>query len=435
MYNSIIDIISVFFFTILIVYLYKKNFAIFTVLLLILFSFIWRLISSLYLDLNKVYAVELFKYIGGKYFSSFFLCLYYILVILAFLLVFRRKNIYYMNKKYKIKKIVNINILHIGTFLIALFLFFLYVNLLKSGNIPLFTGIERYIYKVQYSNFFLKNFLIYQTFIFMAMGILFVYYKLENNRIFIKMILIIFIMYLLYLILIGNKFSALFLNICFFLIPISLLIFLGYYKNINLFSKKIIYILIMVLLFYKFIMYILIDLRGYEVDYAFEYLKHRILVQQAQLWWSGYERCFIYNNFNSLSAIDKVFIEPIKIGNTSLFYLMEKELGDYVYIALAKGSQYTGAFPIIYAEIFGPIISYFIIFLMSLILASLIKLFFKLILLQKYFSMLSIMFLFQPIYLSMVSGKLIFLTLPFYYVKIILFLLIFIFENYNYRRS
>lgn len=194
----------------------------------VFFMMTWRMISTIYIDSSDViYAEELFVNIGGGV-SSLTLMFFYAVVSLGLLAAFSPARVATLRNLYAggycgNARYGNLDLTRIGGAIAVCFVALMYIELFAIGNIPFFTGMERNVYRLVHGGPMLKAFSSYQSFIFILMGFAFLSaYVAGNTR---KMINIlgICVAIFVYLVLIGNKFSGLFFNACFFGLPLSVL--------------------------------------------------------------------------------------------------------------------------------------------------------------------------------------------------------------------
>lgn len=152
-------------------------------------------------------------------------------------------------------------------------------------------------------------------------------------------------------------------------------------------------------------------------------------MRQGQIWWTTHERVFVENNHNPAQALEYVYENPIRDGNTSLLYLMYKDIDASIYDAIHLGSQYTGGYPAILPEIAGPVLSFVITFVAAFLMGLAMYWLLKELLSGNFLSAFAIAFLVQPLIVFHLDGKMIFLWNPNFYIKIFLTLVIVHFEK------
>jgi hypothetical protein len=438
-----IEIISGLIFVLTTWMIYKRAALLFISLFSIIFVFGWMLISTMYIDCHSnIYSVELFRDIGGGIYSLPLACTYLILGI-ASLLVFRPTKLYRLSKylrlsSNKIIKMGPLELNKIPIILLSIFVIYLYIELFRYP-IPFFSGIDRGLYAIKYNNVSLHILYMYKDFISLFIGVLF-FYEFKKRSKCKNIVLFLYGAILIYFVLVGNKFSALFFSLCFFVIPLSLnLIMKDMTKNKKKRKKTILKVVVCIIIFISLIslaMYnYFFEVKSWNNKKIESHITHRIFVQQGQIWWSTAKRIIQENNWNSKESFRKVFVEPIysKNSNTSLHYLMYKEVGKNRVLELIKvGAGYTGAFPAILLELFGPWGIYFAVFIFSIIMLNLLYLLLCSIAKHYYLSIFFIAFVFQPWLYLFLGGKIHYFTMEMFMLKLGLMLIAIVFDQIIY---
>lgn len=434
-----ITIISIIIYMYIILKLFKKTpFYIVMFFSIILLSF-WRIVSSFYIELHdRLYSREIFDYITLHHGSTIILISYYFLLFSIIYIVFsgRELNRLSILKTKYLKKDISFCgfplYYYIYIFLLCLVLILL-IDIIRFGHrIPLLSGVERYDFQhTLLMSFFLK----YQSLIFIFLGVSY-YYAHTNLRVRLKKkIIYTLFLYMLYLLLLGNKFSAFFINFSFFILPIAL-IFLDYKWNKKLLNSLIKYITISssILFFFVYVKFsYIVNERGKSIIEAKDDVIERIFVQQNELFSHAFHRLFILKHYNFEEAIYNIFINKSHLPgtNTSLHYIMYQELPYNNYMNVHQ--QYTGAFPQIIIEMFGVYGSYVILSIVYLIMSFLLIIFYKAILKKHYMTLVFAAFVVQPFIIFTLSGKMIFLVQYKYYLKVLLLIISILFEGNLYK--
>lgn len=411
----------------------------------IIFSSIWMHTSIFFIDSQEsILSIELSKILFSENASAYRM-LFFIIFLMPSFLIFNKKNIEHLKKVYNYSEPTKYTFLSFNIIPIIkiLFCFFAMIVLLDiiSGPIPLFSGIPKGEYYAFYASDLVKNFYTYSPFISFILGAFFVTkFREEGKSNYSSIFLLLLILFIF--ILLGNKFSILFTTTCYFLIPVST-IFFSNKKNIfkNIKNEKISSILgtaalisfCNALYYYFFTKWT--GIMGLAI------LGNRVLVQQGQIFVSTYDRIFVNGNFNPVMAFKRVFFEPIYTldSNTSLHYLMYQDIGLATYTQIEAGSIFTSSMPEILMEMFGPYLSLFAYFTFSWILCALLYILFESILKGKYLTMFFGIFVYHSISMSIIGGKLIYFCCgsvsQMYLVKILLFILAYIFETYILKKT
>lgn len=408
-------------------------------LMSILLAYSWRAISAFYIEISpNLYEKDLYDYIDSQDCSTLVLVSYFIIIYIIISIIFSPKYIedlkemIFLYRKREVF-IVQTKISNLIIYCIAIFIIIVYSEVTVIGfDLPLFTGEERGNFQ---KTFLMGVFLKYQSFIFMLLGV--GYYTSVNNKNFKFFTITLYLSLIFYLILLGNKFSALFLNTAFFLLPISLSVIDYRFplknsiidkRNIKLISLGVLILFSLLGLKYAQVRF---D-RNIDYDNSIDYLQRRIFIQQNMLFSDAFHRLYVQEVSNSSEAIQSVFFSPFneaKGTNTSVQYLMYKQLNESVFKVFRTGVQYTGAFPQILVELFGITGSYLIVALCAIFTALLIKIFFNMIIRKNYLTMLMSFFLLQPILIFLISGKMVILMQVQTYLKLSLFLLFYAYEE------
>ncbi len=397
------------------------------------------MISAIYIDtFGPVYAQQLFRQIGPGS-SSIALLMVYLSVFAAVLTVFRTSQVSYLANISRGQRYTHllggIDLATAVFGLILAFLGFLYGELWLSGNIPLFFGIERTVYLDLYGGMFIKIFYKYGILLCFYLGLFYCYGVWTRGFSDYRFVLIL-ILLLVYLVLVGNKFSALINFTSYFLIPVGILKIRQFKikkgsgeivvsdpsigQKQPIFGKAMKMAMIVVLLWgtlygtYNTLFYT----RRLDRDTAVAYLKRRILIEQSEIWWTSYDRVFVLEQYNPIQALRYVFKNPVDGGNTSLYYLMHLDIGFNADKVLETGSQYTGGYPEIVFEVFGRWWGFVAIIILAGITAKLLFILAKSVLLQRYASIVTVLYVVHPFIMLHIGGKMIFVLLWKYYIKV-----------------
>lgn len=336
--------------------------------LFLLFSFVWRLLSAAFLDaFGPVYAIELFDSIGGNGagLSLGLLLVFTVLAIAAVLLAPWRKALV-VPRSLPTGRVFTVG--DFGVILCGLFIVALYVDMLRRGVVPLFIGMERGEYTLNFGGplhaalFDLGNLLVF------AMGMLAVYPRMLGRRTdlrYVTLLLCIFV----YAVLTGHRFSAFLSFTIFFLIPRAALHLkpavlppdsefdpgplrrLVRSKRFRQFSYALGVAGIAGMLVNSYL-----NVRGFDAGMALFSFMQRVLVQPAELWFVTFDRVVIAEHYSTARALEFLFVDPIDPArSTSTQYLMSLALGESVAArVIGEGVQYNGGYPEILFELVGP---------------------------------------------------------------------------------
>ena len=156
------------------------------------------------------------------------------------------------------------------------------------------------------------------------------------------------------------------------------------------------------------------------------YFVGRVFIGQGKMWWATYNRVIRQKTWNFKDTIDKTLLHPLYgyKRNTSLVFLMHKTMGDKTYDVIEGGYLYTGAYPAILLELFGPFFSYPTAFLIALIYCWLLYFVLKYIVTNRYLHLLCVYPIYYKIYMFNVDGGVNFLKNIFFYLAVSVFLLL-----------
>lgn len=212
---------------------------------------------------------------------------------------------------------------------VLLSLLALMFNLMMS-EVPLWGGISRFDYWGQSKMPWLSKILgETSAVIAFCCGLLYAFAKSSYSR----FSIILFVSYLVYLILIGNKFSALFTAILTFLIPFFVS------KSRFVFSFRFVSITLLSVILAFFLVYYYYETFGNDYSKLLglsivEAIFYRLMALQGQLFWSSISDAGILHGAWDLSFI----LNPMQS-------LMYHHLGDAARDAVERGVNLTNAFP------------------------------------------------------------------------------------------
>ncbi|MHC4395570.1 MAG: DUF6418 domain-containing protein [Planctomycetota bacterium] len=169
-----------------------------------------------------------------------------------------------------------------------------------------------------------------------------------------------------------------------------------------------------------------VTVRYQTKEHIKNYFVGRVFVGQGKVWWATYDRVVRQKIWNLEGTIDKILLHPLYEykGNTSLVFLMHKTMGDKTYDAMEGGYLYTGAYPAILLELFGPFFSYLAAFLMALIYCWLLYFVLEYIVTNRYLNLLCVYPIYFKIFMFNVDGGVNFLKNIFFYLAALVFLLL-----------
>ena len=246
---------------------------------------------------------------------------------------------------------------------VALFIVALWAELLVRGNIPLFARMERFDYTRLYGGSLHRRLLEWGPMLAFQLGLFFAIPLLHDkppDRRFGALAGAL----ILYLFLVGHRFSSFYVYASFFIMPIGAVLIGRQARSAShteMVSKRVLRYLVaagaaLFVLTATAVVYSYIVVRG-EGGELLAKLTQRILVQQGEMWWMTYERVFLHDNWNGSLAAYKLFVDPFDPSrNTTMQFLMELGLPvERAHSLIAQGTAYTGGWPEVFFELGGPI--------------------------------------------------------------------------------
>jgi len=386
-----------------------------------------------------MYQPELYAYIGDGN-SSWWFFGFCTQLILATLIVFTPKRVEYLKNSLN-DYTNNFILINASKCILLLFYIVIYVDLFRHP-IPFFKGIDRVEYLNINTGIIIRIVLRLVYHICFYLGVMFYQiYKLRrkiNN-----MYLYFLVLTLIYLFLIGHKYSTPFMAVCSFLVPVGLLLLdcegfvISIRKNVKttlrnnkLFNKinnaHVLWWSTIFVSMFSIAVFQHILVKYQTKEHIKNYFVGRIFVGQGKVWWTTYNRVIRQKDWNLEDTIDKILLHPLYEykGNTSLVFLMHKTMGHKTYDRVKSGFLYTGAYPAILLELFGPFFSYLAAFLMALIYCWLLYFVLKYIVTNRYLNLLFLYPIYYKIFMFNVDGGVNFLKNTFFYLAVSVFLLL-----------
>jgi hypothetical protein len=343
------------------------------------FAFAGRLVSILYIDLfGPIFSEQLDVEIGPGI-AAVPIAMSQGLVIAALLFSFRSQRVRELlattSPTLTDKGLFQVSGLAFWS--ILLFTIALWIDLLVRGPIPLFAAMERYDYSQQYGGPLHLRLIEWGTMLAFQLGVFFVAPTL-HGRPFDRRFGFLLAALLLYLFLVGHRFSSFYTYGSFFLIPIGVVLFVEQLSGRRLFRTLVLRQLgvagpVLLALSIAALAYSYTFIRGFEgTTLAFK-LTQRLLVQQGEMWWMTYERVFLHDNWNGSLAAYKLFVAPFDPSrNSTMQFLMELGLPlERAHYILALGTSYTGGWPEVLFELGGPIGGFILVALAAIAFSEL----------------------------------------------------------------
>jgi hypothetical protein len=371
-------------------WLFLRRQFLFVLLLVVVVAFTARMISVVYLDYaGPIYSIQLFRDIGGGSAAPALFVIYAIYVS-AFLVVFRRSVVRRISDAadrlfFEGPRALDCRIATAVFWAYVAFVTLLFVDLARGGVIPFFSGLERFEYTERYGGVWHRLLMNYGMLLALPLGAFYSYgmlfRKRGDNR-----FLLLLVAILGYLFLAGHRFSAFYSHTTSFAIPYAAVLcwqqFSGSLTAAERRRQRIAAalvqgsaVMVVLLLVGSAVLNSYYFTRDRGEGSPLESLTHRVFVQQGELWYATWERVGVKGIYDPGESFVQLLIDPVADPNrnTTLPYLMVREIGDRAYRTLDAGSAYTGGFPEIFFELFGPVLAYGAVFVVALITAWLMK--------------------------------------------------------------
>jgi hypothetical protein len=332
----------------------------------LLFSFVTRTLSLIYVDLaGPMYSEQLDGMVGGASSMPLFAASILLpMVVLAY--VFRPAALEHVRVP---QRPAGQRIDVAGNVLFAIaavFVVSLYVDMLGRGVVPLFSAMDRLEYNATVAGP-LHGWLAEMGFMLAGtLGAGFCMTRLQGRDFSFRFIAL-YLLVLAYFALTGNRFSAFYSFTSFFLLPLAAVPAMGSVGLLHshparsmwkrfVFSKTALLIAIGVgvLGILSLLLHSIFTVRGY--DDPVEQMMQRALIQPVELWWTTWNDLGRYSSGSLGEVWIDLFTNPIDpTRNTSIQMLMLRNLGyDRTQELLDMGQQYTGGYPEVLFELLGP---------------------------------------------------------------------------------
>jgi hypothetical protein len=332
-------------------------------------SFAWRLTSVLYIDVfGPLFSEQLERDVGPGI-AAVPIAISQGMVLAALLFSFGRRRLHklHVSTRSPLAALASngrFTISDLAFGVVALFTIALWGELLVRGPIPLFAAMERFDYSRLYGGPLHLRLMEWGPMLAFQIGVFFVAPTL-HDRPFDRRFGLLFATLLLYLFLVGHRFSSFYAYGAFFVIPIGAALLGREARGLSartLFTARALRSLWiaatgLALLIVTAVAYSYIFVRRFEGDELLAKLSQRILVQQGEMWWMTYERVFVQGDWNGGFAAYKLFVDPFDPARNSTMQLL-MELGlplERAHFILQAGSAYTGGWPEVCFELGGPI--------------------------------------------------------------------------------
>ena len=422
-------------FFIFVFYLIGQRPVIFVSFFFIIFSLAWRMSATMYIDLaGPVYSSQLVRSVGPGT-ATIGHSIAYIISLIPFLYFFRQDAIERWRDEAQRKRTPSgFLTLADATFALSLvFLFFLFFDLVNRGPIPLFAHIERFVYTAQYAGTSHRFLIQYGNLIMFWWGMMFAATYIRDRH-FDRRILLLVGAIAAYAFLTGNRFSAFYSQISFFITPWAAVIALQHrrpdessfsWMNRTFASRasRLMAAGVVVALtgIISFAIYNnLANVRGYAGEEIWRQAFDRVLIQPSEIGWTSFERVFKSGQSLPSLVFDALFQHPLDPNrNTSIQYLMFATIGEpRTSDAILNGFQFAGGFPEIFFELFGPYLAWPFLLGAGCVAAALTAHVIRGTLRGDYASAFLSLYVLYGFYVMYIGGMLNFATAQTYWIKI-----------------
>ncbi|RQH05126.1 DUF6418 domain-containing protein [Bradyrhizobium sp. RP6] len=409
---------------------------IFVCLVFLLFTFAWRTISSLYIDLaGPLFSSQLQMFIGPGV-MSVFQSIAYFLTLLPFLWVFNSRSLDEWARSAPIPGLPaprsQLTLSDVTFYASILFLILLFAALLQGGVIPLFAKIERWTFNEQ-ANFLHRLVIERGDMLCFWWGTMFAAERLRRQRYDYRFVGLLAVL-VFYIFLVGGRFSPFYRFCSFFVIPFSavLIVQARGLGSASLFSllpritdRRIVLagtgVIVLTATMIAFALYWnLTRVRGFEGHAALDAFVERVLVQPSEIGWASYQRVLVHGDWDARHVFDFLFDRPIVAGrNTTPQLLMSETIGEpRTTEHITGGFQFAGGFPEIFFELFGPYFGWIFLLGAGWLTALLSAVMIRSIIVERYLTAALSFYVLYGIYVMYIGGMLNFVATPTYWVKI-----------------
>ncbi|MDA9404072.1 hypothetical protein XH79_35755 [Bradyrhizobium sp. CCBAU 45389] len=409
---------------------------IFVCLALLLFTFAWRTISSLDIDLTgPVLSSQLQMYIGPGV-MTVFQSIAYFLTLLPFLWVFNSRALDEWARSAPTPEPPapqsQLTLSDVTFYASVLFLILLFGALIQGGVIPLFAKIERWTFNEQAN--VLHGLVVERgDMLCFWWGTMFVAERLRRQRYDYRFVSLLAVL-IFYMFLVGGRFSPFYRFSAFFVIPFSAVLLvqardLGSASLFGLLSRitdrRIVLagasVIALTAAMIAFALYWnLTRVRGFEGQAALTAFVERVLVQPSEMGWASYQRVLVNGEWDARHVFDFLFDRPIVAGrNTTPQFLMSETIGEpRTTEHITGGFQFAGGFPEIFFELFGPYFGWLFLLGAGWLTALLSAVMIRSIIAERYLTAALSFYVLYGIYVMYIGGMLNFVATPTYWVKI-----------------
>lgn len=408
----------------------------------LLVTFVWKMISVVYLDVwGPVFAEQMSREIGGGWAAIPFAAMVMLTLIPAYFILrpAHLRPLYSTSSTFgsatEPSPRGGFTLGDVALIGILGFSLLLYADMVLRGVIPIRDGIERFDYATQYAGSFHHFLFKYGPLIGLWCGVFFVYPALHRRN-FDWRFLGALVLLLGYAFITGHRFSAFYSFSTFFILPLAALFIVKRPNESgqNLAEKNgaerhkvrrslialagvgvVLVVIIVIALANSYV-----NVRHFSPDETAQKLVQRIFIQPSELWYATWERVMLLDQWDSAAAYQFMFhdaLDPTR--NTGIQYLMVLELGypRTAELVVSLGSQYAGGYPEVLFELLGPYEPFVFALLLGVITASLMRMLLLAITHGHFISVFWIAYVYFAVSLVYIGGMLNSLAVTTFWIK------------------
>jgi Family of unknown function (DUF6418) len=401
---------------------------------LILFTFAWRTVSSMYIDLyGPVYASQISLFIGPGVMTAFQSTAYFLTVV-PFLWVFSpaATDQWVRSAHGRVAGRPILTLSDVTFYGSLIFLVLLFGALVEGGVLPILAKMERWTFNERAG--WLHHFVLLRgDFICFWWGTIFAAEKLRHDR-FDYRFLGLLALLMIYIFLAGGRFSPFYRFGSFFIMPFSAVVLVHSKDAMSnglsglrslIPDRRIVaagfamFVLASSLIAFA-LYWNLTKVRGFEGKAAEAAFLERVMVQPSEMGWASYQRVFVNGQWDARKAVDFLFERPIAGGrNTTPQFLMSETIGEPRTTELTvAGFQFAGGFPEIFFEVFGPYLGWLMLLGAGWLCAAVSALVVRSIVRGEYLVVACAFQVLFGFYVMYIGGMLNFATIASYWMKV-----------------
>lgn len=388
----------------------------------IFFQIILRTVASIFLDaFGPVYAIELFDEVGGTGATLAWVVASTITVlIVAAFLSPRSVGAGLAPAEAPPPPKGAFTLGDLGYWLTVALVVALFLDMLSTGVIPLFDGLERWEYTDDYAGPVHQWFFEFGLLYCFMLGVLSVYPRVRGGETDLRFVVLLGVIFV-YCVLAGHRFSIFYALGSYFLLSRAVTHIPGVRPAdpdsrgrrlmrrfmTSRFARAVAVVLVLGGIGAA-IVNSLVNVRGFAPALAAFSFAQRVLVQPQQFWFVTYDRVLLNDDYEPGRAFDFVFFDAIDPErNTTVQYLMSLSLGEaQTARILDQGAQYAGGFPEIVFELTGPYVGWLLVALQAAATGLLLRELLRAIYQGRMLSVFAVIYVLYALFITYVGGML-----------------------------